>query len=224
MARCSTARAAAAEGVAVDQHTLVHAAIRVHKGNESRKRESRSDGNGEVCNSIAGSCENLITAAEQARNAAKLRKMRPYGVIRERRWDACEADGGDSVARRPAVDQGPVAGGPGDAGGEAGEVAVILLRCEKCNPQELRIRLRPDILHLINGTLEIFEQKIVSLSDVNWGLNHPQIYENCMEGKSRDVVERRVLYRGAFRAAGRSSAAATKCKSIRVRHFRQNPH
>jgi hypothetical protein len=49
--------------------------------------------------------------------------------------DAGEANGGDGFAGRPAKDQGAVAGRPGDAGGEAGQVVLVLVFSEENQAQ-----------------------------------------------------------------------------------------
>ena len=49
--------------------------------------------------------------------------------------DAREANGGDGVAGSPAIDQGAITGRPGDAGGEAGQLTLMLLCCEENQAQ-----------------------------------------------------------------------------------------
>jgi hypothetical protein len=59
------------------------------------------------------------------------------GGVRQRGGDAGEADGGDGVARRPAVDEGAAASGPRDAGGEAVEIPLMLVGCEEGQSEKL---------------------------------------------------------------------------------------
>ncbi len=68
-------------------------------------------------------------------NTTKLSKMGSDDGLREVNGDACEANGGDGVAGRPDEDQAAIAGRPGDTGGEAGQVALILLLCEENQAQ-----------------------------------------------------------------------------------------
>ncbi len=70
----------------------------------------------------------------------KTRVMRPnwlkcslMGGVWQQGGDAGEADGGDSVARRP-VNEGATASGPRDAGGEAVKIPLVLVGCEECQP------------------------------------------------------------------------------------------
>ncbi len=63
---------------------------------------------------------------------------------------ASEADGGDDVAGCPAIDQGAVAGGPGEAGKEVPQVVLVLLSSEEGQVQELRFWLWPDVRDFIN--------------------------------------------------------------------------
>jgi hypothetical protein len=48
--------------------------------------------------------------------------------VRQRGGDASEANGGDGVAGRPAVDEGAAVSGPRDAGGEAVKMKIVPLR------------------------------------------------------------------------------------------------
>jgi hypothetical protein len=65
----------------------------------------------------------------------KLCKKCPDGRVWQVGGDAGEADGGDGVTGRPAVDQGTVAGHPGDAGDEEGHVVLVLLHSEENQAQ-----------------------------------------------------------------------------------------
>ncbi len=56
---------------------------------------------------------------------------------RQRGGDAGEADSGDGVARRPAVDKGAAASGPRDAGGEAVKIPLVLTGCEESQSEKL---------------------------------------------------------------------------------------
>ncbi len=96
------------------------------------QREPRGDGDGDVGDAVGRPGENLVLAPEDTRNAAKLAEVLPDGGVGQRGGDAGEADGGDGVARRPAVDEGAAASGPRDAGGEAVKVPLVLVGCEKC--------------------------------------------------------------------------------------------
>ncbi len=84
---------------------------------------------------VARPGKDLVFAAEDTCDTTKLSKMGSDGGLGQVSGDACEANSGDGVAGSPAVDQGAVAGRPGDAGGEAGQVALILLLCEENQAQ-----------------------------------------------------------------------------------------
>jgi hypothetical protein len=57
--------------------------------------------------------------------------MCPDGRVGQVGGDTCEADGGAGITGRPALDQGAIAGRPGDAGVEASQVALVLLCSEE---------------------------------------------------------------------------------------------
>jgi hypothetical protein len=118
----------------VDQHSLVCAAICIDQRDKGGQREPGGDGDGDVGDAVGRPGEDLVFAAEDPRNAAKLAKMLPDGGIGQRGGDAGEADGGDGVARRPSIDEGAAASGPRDAGGEAVKVPLVLVGCEKGQP------------------------------------------------------------------------------------------
>ncbi len=81
--------------------------------------------------------EYFVLASEDTCNAAKLAEVLSDGGVWQRGGDACEADGGDGVARRPAVDEGAAASGPRDAGGEAVKIPLVLVGCEESQPEKL---------------------------------------------------------------------------------------
>ncbi len=137
MAHCSAPGAAAAGGVHVDQHSLVCAAICIDQRDKGWQREAGGDGDGDVGDAVGRPGENFVLAPEDMRNAAKLAEVLPDGSVWQRGGDAGEADGGDGVARRPAVDEGAAASGPWDAGGEAVKVPLNLVGSEECQPEKL---------------------------------------------------------------------------------------
>jgi len=214
----ATARAAATESVRVDKHSLVHTSVRVHQGDEGGQREARGDGDGQVCNAICSMGEHLVLAPKDPRNPAKLAEVAADRVVREDGGDASEADGGDGVAWCPAVDEGAPARGPGDAGDEAGEMPTVLLSSEESHEEQLGLWLRPDISDLFDLDLKVFDQEIVALLYINRVLDDAQVDEYCVCREGGDVVERRVLHRGAWRTAGRA-AAAPQGRGVGIRHM-----
>ncbi len=137
MARCSAPGAAAGGGVRVDQHSLVCAAICINQRNEGGQCEPRGDGDGDVGDTIGRPGEDFVLAPENTRNVAELAKMLSDGGVRQRGGGGGEANGGDGVARRPAVDEGAAASGPRDAGGEAVKIPLVLVGSEECQPEKL---------------------------------------------------------------------------------------
>jgi hypothetical protein len=121
----------------VDQHSLVCAAICINQRNKGGQCEPRGDGNGDVGDTIGSPGENFVLAPENTRNAAELAKMLSDDGVRQRGGDAGEANGGDGVAGRPAVDEGAAASGPRDAGGEAVKISLVLIGCEENQAEEL---------------------------------------------------------------------------------------
>ncbi len=79
--------------------------------------------------------KDFVFAMEDTCDMIKLSKMGSDGGLWQVNGDAGEAYDGEGVSGRPAVDQGAVAGRPGDAGGEAVQVALILLLCEENQAQ-----------------------------------------------------------------------------------------
>ena len=203
MPSCSTAGAAATEGVGVNQHPLVHAAVGVHQGDKGGEREAGGDGYREVGNAIGGMREQLVLAAEDPRHSAKLAEMAT-----------------DRVTRGPPMDQGASTGGPRDAGDKPGEVAAVLFRSEKGHKQQLGLWLRPDIGDLLDLNLEVLDEEVVPLLDVDRRLDRAEVDEDRFGGEHGDVMERRILHRGAWRTAGRAKAAP-QSGSIRTRHDQQ---
>ena len=118
----------------MDQHSLVCAAICINQRNKGGQCEPRGDGDGDVGDTIGRPGENFVLAPENTRNAAELAKMLSDDGVRQRGGDAGEANGGDGVAGRPAVDEGAAASGPRDAGGEAVKVPLVLVGCEEGQP------------------------------------------------------------------------------------------
>ena len=137
MACCSAPGTAAAGGVRVDQHSLFCAAICIDQRDKGGQREPRGDGDGDVGDTVGSPCEDFVFASENTCNAAELAKMLSDGGVWQRGGDAGEADGGDGVARRPAVDEGATASGPRDAGGEAVKIPLVLICCEESKSKEL---------------------------------------------------------------------------------------
>ena len=135
--RCSTPGAAAAGGVRVDQHSLVCTAICIDQRDKGGQREPGGDGDGDVGDAVGRPGEDLVLAAEDPRNAAKLAEVLPDGGVGQRGGDNSEADGGDGVARRPALDEGAAASEPRDAGGEAFKIPLVLIGCEESQSEKL---------------------------------------------------------------------------------------
>jgi hypothetical protein len=121
----------------VDQHSLVCAAICIDQRDKGGQREPRGDGDGDVGDTVGSPCEDFVFASENTCNAAELAKMLSDGGVRQRGRDAGEADGGEGVARRPAVDEGAAASGPRDAGGEAVKIPLVLIGCEESQSEKL---------------------------------------------------------------------------------------
>ena len=120
---CATPGATAAEGVSVNEHSLVRCGFSVYQGDKSGQGEARGDGDGDVDDALARPGENLIFAAKDLPNAAELGKMCPDGRVGQVGGDAGEPDSGAGVTGRPAVDQGAVAGLPEESDVEAGQGA-----------------------------------------------------------------------------------------------------
>ncbi len=101
--------------------------------NEGGQGEARGDGDGDLDDAVARPGKDFVFAAEDTCDTTKLSKMGSDGGLQQVDGDACEANGGDGVAGSPAVDQGAVAGRPGDAGGGT----LALARCRRFHPQKL---------------------------------------------------------------------------------------
>ena len=84
---------------------------------------------------VARPGKDLVFAAKNTCDTTKLSKMGSDGGLGQVSGDARETNGGDGVAGSLAIDQGAVTGRPGDAGGEAGQVALMLLCCEENQAQ-----------------------------------------------------------------------------------------
>ncbi len=95
------------------------------------------DGDGDVGDAVGRTGENLVLAAEDTRDTAELAEVLSDDGVRQRGGDAGEADGGDGVARRPAIDEGGAASGPRDAGGEAVKILLLPISCEESLSKEL---------------------------------------------------------------------------------------
>jgi len=158
--------AAAAGGIGIDHHPLIHTTFRVGQGDKSWQGEARGDGDGEVNYPVRRLSEGLVLAAEKTSDAAKLGKVLANGDIREGDGDAGEANGGRRIAWSPAVDQGVAAGGPGDARFQLAEVQHVLLGGEESDPQEVGLRLRPDVFHIILVHLEALKEKIIPILQI----------------------------------------------------------
>ena len=166
MASGATPGAAAAGGIGVDHHPLIHPTFRVGQSNKSWQGEARGDGDGEVNYSVRRPSERLVLAAEKTSDGAELGEVLTDGGIRKGDGDAGEANGGRRIAWSPAVDQGVAAGGPGDACFQLAEVQHVLLGGEEGDAQEVGLRLRPDVFHIILVHLEALKEKIVPVLQI----------------------------------------------------------
>jgi len=166
MPRGATPGTAAAGGIGVDHHPLVHAAVRVGQGDKSWQSEARGDGDGKVDNTVRRLSERFVLAAEETSDAAELGEVLANGGIRKGDGNAGEADGGRRITWSPAVDKGVATGGPGDASLEPAEVPHVLIGGEEGDPQEVGLWLRPDVLHIILVHLKTLEEEIIPILQI----------------------------------------------------------
>jgi hypothetical protein len=216
----ATLGAAAAGGIGVDHHPLVHAAFRVGQSDEGWQGEARGDGDGEVNYSVRRLSERLVLAAEKTSDAAKLGKVLANGGIRKGDGDASEANGGRRIAWSPAVDQGVAAGGPGDACFQLAEVQHVLLGGEESDPQEIGLRLRPDVFHIILVHLEALKEKIIPVLHISRRLDRLNINKDGVGGEGGHMMKGRILdplCRGRLPTA--TAGAVSSRESVRC-HFR----
>ncbi len=115
----------------MDKHPLVRAAVGVDQQDKGWQGEPRGNGDGDMGDAIGRLGKDLVFASKHTGNAAKLAKVGPDGGIRQGGGDTSEADCGDGVARRPAIDESAPAGKPWDASCEEIQILPILVGGEE---------------------------------------------------------------------------------------------
>ena len=95
------------------------------------------------------------------------------------------------VTRSPSIDSLAAQGGPGDAGSKAREVHVILVASKEDKAQQESLWLVVDVVDLSGAYTQIFKKKVISLLLINSWRNSPQVNEDCILGKGRNMVEDR---------------------------------
>ena len=96
-------------------------------------------------------------------------------------------------------------------------MAGVLLRSEESYIQQLRLWLRPDVEDLLDLDFQVLDEEVIPLLDIDIGLDHAEVDEDRVSRERRDVVERRILHRSSWRAAGRATAAP-QGRRVGIRH------